>query len=567
MSTFPDGNSIISTYGMNLLLDGTDPLIVYTSPDGNSRFMLSGGLAPYPGVQDGVVLAEGLGGLHPPFKHLDQAGARQDGTTWLDTVYDPAEITATFDAYATTATGLNKVVQEWIGAWDPKKRGKLEWFTYESGLWWCFPRLNKAWPDQLKQSPRRHKKQRFTASIRNDDAFWIGPDSISSTFKVRYDNYVENFLYLNSTSLGSNWTQLYSGSGSGKCIVVAPLLFWNKNHALWSDPGGNSDRVVVNRWHLPMGTDNHVVTMQMGGWPGINFPQSAYNDIWARMDAGSSYSTINGIRLRISATFFVLSRFVNGAETVMFSRPLLAPPVWDENWTLVAGTGAGARTYQLLRNGIKIMDYTEDGTNSHLGSGYRYCGFGMESGAGLLVEAQPAAVEVWTAADNTAASDSGYITLTNLGDQPAWPRYLLYGPGTFTIGQPGTTNTVSLGPLLDGQIVLLTTQPRLRSVVDLTMTDQPTQSLNIFQKLIAALTNFVSANNTPPLLQAWESMFGILPPQGPLYSLLSGRFANPIPGVPTPSQAVDTQIPITVTGGGPNSGAVAAVTPMRRWPE
>jgi hypothetical protein len=181
----------------------------------------------------------------------------------------------------------------------------------------------------------------------------------------------------------------------------------------------------------------------------------------------------------------------------------------------------------------------------------------------------PNAVKL-SASNNAQVSSvkSGFLPLTNIGDQDGWPRYLCYGPGTFQFGDgPGSSNMVTFGPLLENQIVMLETLPRLRSVIDLSVNQPPAQQLDIFQELLKDLISFATINNVPPLLTEFESFFGILPPQGVLYSLLSGRFTTPIPPKAEGEVPVTSHIPVTITGGGADSKVVAAVTPYRRWPE
>jgi hypothetical protein len=164
-----------------------------------------------------------------------------------------------------------------------------------------------------------------------------------------------------------------------------------------------------------------------------------------------------------------------------------------------------------------------------------------------------------------ALTTSGYVSLTNIGDLPAWPRYLCYGPGTFSFGNgPNSSSFITFGPLDAGQIVLVTTEPRLRSVVDLTP-GQP-QDLGLFQDLLSDLISFATNNNTPPLLQRFESFFGIVPPQGNLYSLMNGRFTNPVPGTPYGTPPQTQYIPVSISGANANSQIIAALTPQRRWP-
>lgn len=177
----------------------------------------------------------------------------------------------------------------------------------------------------------------------------------------------------------------------------------------------------------------------------------------------------------------------------------------------------------------------------------------------------------WMSDDSVASitvngtTAGGILTLSNTGDQPAWPRYLLHGPGTFKIGNgPGSSDLVEFGPLVAGQIVLMETEPRRRSIVDITPT-QITQELTQFQSFLNAVLTFATNNNIPPLLQQFESLFGITPPQGSLYGYLKGRFTTPIPAMPL-SGATNSNISFTINGAGSGTKLVAAITPRRRWP-
>src|SRR5581483_7668850 len=127
---------------------------------------------------------------------------------------------------------------------------------------------------------------------------------------------------------------------------------------------------------------------------------------------------------------------------------------------------------------------------------------------------------------------------------------------------------VTFGPLAAGQRVAIYTEPRLRSVVDLSP-DQPAQTLTAFQSFLQTMINSAVGNYPiPPNLQALESAFGILPPNGPMYSLLQGRFTvlSQLPAKQDGYPPVTTQIPVSITGGSSASQIVAAVTPYRTWP-
>jgi hypothetical protein len=51
-----------------------------------------------------------------------------------------------------------------------------------------------------------------------------------------------------------------------------------------------------------------------------------------------------------------------------------------------------------------------------------------------------------------------------------------------------------------------------------------------------------------------------------LYSLMSGRFTNPVPGTPYGVLPQVQSIPVWISNGNANSQIIASLTPMRRWP-
>lgn len=129
---------------------------------------------------------------------------------------------------------------------------------------------------------------------------------------------------------------------------------------------------------------------------------------------------------------------------------------------------------------------------------------------------------------NPAGGANNFLPLWNRGDQDSWPRYLVVGPGTFTIGDGTTSSVVVFGPLTAGQQVLITTLPRIRSIIELT----------------------TSAN---------------------LFDLLQGRFGAPIPAsadsrIPVAQRGV--HVPVTVTGATTGVTSITgSCTPLWKWPE
>ena len=576
--TYPDGT--ISLYGQILAMQNQLPWISYIGVDG-SIFYLAGPMAPVPGAQNGLVLQKHMG-LMSPFENLKLQGARQDGETWTDTVYDTGQIMLSLEASGTTPQNINNVMRQWISAWDPEvgnngfpsQLGKLSVFTPDLGEWWANVRLGKNLSDVMNKDYTYSGRQELTWECHNSSAFWYSVDS-TSVFGVDFENEkLDLSSQSNSTSLPAGWTQLYSRTSTGTYGITNGTAQWLNNTDTTSTD-------VINISPTPTGTDNQVSTIQyapasFANLFSFNFANGA-NDCWARTDTTpvATYSAVNGVRLRITPLNFILSYFIAGVEHIFFALPMFVPPIWGETFTLVAGTDNNPYEFAILRNGIKFFSYTDTAHVSRLGSAYRGIGFG--SGAmwqpGVSQLYLPSPLEAWYGQDNESQTQSGYVPLTNVGDIEAWPRYLCYGPGTFGFGNgPNSTDMITIGPLYDGQIVLVTTDPRLRSVVDLTPVavqppaTSPENFLTQVGEMFEAITSFATNYNAPPLLQQFESIFGLLPPQGELYSTMKGRFTNPVPRAFYGQPLVTSHIPVSITGGGPNSKIIAAITPRRRWP-
>lgn len=340
--------------------------------------------------------------------------------------------------------------------------------------------------------------------------------------------------------------------------------------------GGTNAYVTVGQTQIGMpavsATDNQVVSATLGAFYTWPFDDGAYVDLWGRWDGNTSSPT--GVRMRIAVEAITLSRFNSGVETVMVpptSCPIIPSP--PDTFTLVLGTSANSREYLIQWNGTTIYDYTEVDSGSALGPDYRYAAFGMTAGTQYNIlnnewsQAPPPTVANWSFADNVTVTQSGNINLTNFGDLEEFPDFLVYGPGTFTFGDgPGVEPTISFGPLADNQIALLRTNPSYRGVYDLS-TAASQQVLNGFQSFIESLFSLAFNNDIPPLVSWFESLFGITPQQGVLYSLLNGRWSNGVPARPTSGTPPTYQWAVTIEGGDASSQIIAALTPRRRWPE
>jgi len=380
------------------------------------------------------------------------------------------------------------------------------------------------------------------------------------------DNFDTNY----ATTLGSNWPQYYEQIGD---IYGDSYCHSASGHAVWVDNSGTDTQELVagpydDGVFSGTGTDNQVVNMVMGSFQQWGFPQGAANDLWARMGRdGNGKWDGNGIRMRMENNIVKLSRFNNYAQTVMAWRLILIPPFPGEKFTLIAGYEGNTRQFKILRNGGTLLDHVEQGTDSLLGASYRGVGFGMQAAAAPFSQVTPANVRKVSAADNTTVSQSGWIERVNIGDQPFWDRYTVFGPGTFRFGNgPGSTDLVEFGPVAAGQVFQIRTDPRKRGVVDMTSEPSTPQQLNLWQKAIDDFFSFAYANNWPVLRTQIESVFGIVPPQGNPYSLLRGRFSNPIPAKSPGNPAVPYYVKVEIDDGDASSMVIATGTPLRRAP-
>lgn len=553
-------------HGAYQLLKGDQPSFALYAYDDSVGFDLMGGKAIPDYTQPEVVQVKkgGLKGLIPPWQTIDHKGATEDGTTFVAALYDPIEVDLAVTCRGRDAKHLRKVVRHLIGSIDAHKQSELAFTTQDGGRWWAPIRWFKTPPNAYEGAQRR--RQELTLRLRADNGFWRTWDSTDS-FQFTYDAVTDSFTtdYSDDHDLGPNWPQAYSGTGAGYCTA-------DGDDAVWVDGAHTTSREVVNGPYkdFDTDTDNQVVEIVVGSIPEITFPDGAENHIWGRMghEVDGSWDG-NGIKLQIGWGTMVLSRYNDGVETVMRTWIEIIPPLFGEKFSLVCGFDGDPRLFKVLRNGAELHSFKETGTGSALGASFRGIGFGMRAAAALITQATPAIVRKISAGDNATQAQNGFIALTNIGDQPMPPRLTCYGPGTFKFADgPGSTDFVEFGPLLPNQIVQIRTDNGKMTVVDLTVTPPTPQELTLFQEALKDLLNFASGNNVPPLFVAIESVFGIAPPQGNLYSLLKGRFSrnSAIPPKSAGAEAEPYHVAVSITGGNANSRINVAGTPLRRYP-
>lgn len=554
----------ITPHGAYHILHDRIPQMTLTSYDKTVVTNMLGGAA----IADkfaapGRVEVKSLKGLIPPWRTIDQKGATEDGVTNVTSLYDPAEIELDTRVKGANPADARKIYNYLVASIDAKEESELSWCTHELGRWWANVRWFKTPTDPI--GAIKDKTQDCSLRLRADHSFWQSYPCVDS-FYFTYEDDTDTFDVENDPGLGAGWTLAYSGTGGG-------YIRSHNSQAEWvddpDDPILTGGRTVVGRRvGYTSTTDNQVVSTVIGTFPEWSFPDNAGNDLWGRMNNTGTPGT-TGIRVRFGIGKITLSYFNSGVEHVLRERFLLIPPLPGEKFTLVCGYEGDPRMFKVMRNGLTIMSVKEGGTGSSIGASYRSSGAGMFAAPALITQATPASMRKWSAGDNAAVTQSGFVRCVNVGDQDMWETYTVFGPGTFRFWNgPNASGQdyVEFGPVLQNQVMHIRTDPRRRGVVNLTQVPPSPQQLDLFQKALSDFLNFATGNNATPLAEEIKSQFGILPPQGNPYSLLKGRWNVPIPKKPAGRPAKEHFIKVEIVNGNADSQIIASGTPLRRLP-
>lgn len=568
---YPQGQ--VTPAGWFHIVKGDKPMMWLDAYDDSLGFQLLGGLAPPyhdPTLPEAVSVVD-LKGLIPPWKHIQQKGATQDGITHLDALYDPTEIQMTVDCKGRDWRHTAQVVRDLIASIDAKQQSTLNFLTLDMGHWWAPIRwFQGAPPDPLRAVNRG---QPLSLRLQGDNAFWRSYDH-TGMFTFAYDSMTELFdVDHTSTQDLGDVPQHYTLSGGGYCTSDGKNMIWVDDPA---DPTTTNPRRVINGpWpDFDTETDNQVVTQVHGSMQEWSLPESSRNIIGARMNHNLDGSWAgDGVFFEYGPSLLRLYYTVNFVETNLRILILPAPelPVLPGNkFTLIAGYEGDPRMFKVLWNGLPIMSVKESGTGSQLGSTHRGIGNGMHAAGALITQATPAAIRTLSAGDNANVTQQGWLEMVNVGDQPMYWDATLFGPFTSVkiYDGPGSDEYVEFGPALANQIVFLRTDPRSNTtlVQDLTATPTSPQALTLFQQAVKKLLSFVSNQNA--FTDQISSMFGIRTPQGNLYRYLKGRFSDnaAIPPKSPGNPAQPYHVKVEIVGGNADSKVIASGTPLRRWP-
>jgi hypothetical protein len=568
----------VTPQGWYMLTKGDYPSVWLEAYDGSVEAHLMGGHSlpdRYAAPECMQIKRGGLKDLIPPWKHIDQKGATEDGVTNLDTLYDPAEPKIEVRCYGRDGRHVQRVARHLIASIDAKQQSTLHFVTHDEGHWWGKPRWFQGAPPNPVMGGQ-NKFQDLSLRLRIDGAFYRSYDD-TSHFRFVYDSMVEEFTYTDTGDMGANWpTHFYEGAGAG-------FPRTNGSAAFWSTSGTGTRGAVIGPYAgFDTDTDNQVIEIELGAIPGTYYADGPFNDIWGRMGSTGSAWDGNGIRARVGRNSFYgwveLSRYNNFVKTVLFSRRIGFRPHRGDKFRLVCGDAANPRMFKVFRNGVPVLAHKETGTGSLLGAAYRGIGFGMLAAAGTAQKA-PAWITKITAGDNATITQSSFFQCTNVGDQDCYYDYTAFGPFTKLkiYDGPGSSDFIEFGPLTANQAALLRTDPRDRNVYDLaTVPAVPSpQEKSIFDAAFDGLLSFITLGGSNPILQVVQSIFGIFGggsapalPQGNMYALLKGRFSDhsAIPAK-SPGNPAQTQfVKVEVVGGNADTLVICSGVPLRRWP-
>lgn len=559
----------VTPHGWWDISNGRTPMMRLTAYDGSVEFFLQGGFAIPAHDNPGTVHLRSLKGLIPPWRHIDQRGATEDGVTQVDSLYDPIEVEMTVEVSGKTPADARRIGRLLIDSIDKDQQSTLDFASPDGGWWGANVRWFRGAPtDPI--SGDQECRQVWSLRLRADRGAWRGREE-SAYWSPAYDAFTDSFGYDTEADgdMGPDWPLSYNGAGGG-------YLYADGSQARWKDDPDDwlltETREVVAgpRRDFATETDNQVVSIVLGWFQEFSLPDHAANDIWVRMGRNPDGSwNGDGIRVRFQGNWIKLSRFNGFSQTVMRQRPLLIPALYGEKLTVIAGTSANPRHFKVMRGGLEILSHKETGTGSALGPDHRGVGFGGQAGRAIITQATPAPVRKISAGDNKSVTQHGFVERRNPGDQKMYDDYTVFGPGTFRLWDgPGATDYVQFGPLLPGQVVFLRTDPRVNTtlVQDLTATPASPQELNIFQDAVSKFVEW--AGLAGAFGDQITSLFGVKPPQGNLYALLSGRFSDrcAIPGK-SPGEPVKPYfVRVEVEGGDADSKVLVSGTPLRKSP-
>lgn len=563
----------VTPHGWYHILNGEKPMMRLTAHDGTVELYLMGGHSiPDPYLAPEAVHVLAMKGLIPPWKHIQQKGATEDGVHHIDALLDPVEVQLDLACRGRNAKYTRRVYRHVVDSLDAIRQARLDFFDHEAGYWWADVRWFQGAPPDPVTAMRKAVSQRVSLRLQADTGLWKSFDH-ADAFTFTYDAMTDTFnVDHRATKNLGNVPQRYTGTGGGYCTANGDQMIWV------DDPDDltmtTSRRVINGPWpDFDTDTNNQVISQVHASFQEWSLPDSARNILGGRMNRNPDGSWAgDGVFVEYGGGYLRLYYTINFVETTLRTFPLsmLIGPLPAEKFTLVCGYEGDPRMFKVLRNGVEILSVKESGTGSPMGPDHRGIGNGMYAAAAILTQATPAAIRKISAGDNSEVAQVGFLKRINIGDQSMYDDYTLFGPGTFKIYDgPGSDEFVEFGPLLPNQIVFLRTDPRVHTtlVQDLTSVPPAPQELDLFQEAVDKFLSFAGMNNSA-FADQLKSVFGIRAPQGNFYKYLKGRFSKnaAIPPKPAGAPAEPYYVKVAIDNGNADSKIIASGTPLRRYP-
>jgi len=205
--------------------------------------------------------------------------------------------------------------------------------------------------------------------------------------------FIDFSLRDDSSTLGSDWDQTYTGSGTGTWGVESGRAAW--------DSVADAARSCVGVYNVAgTGGNYQLVATSMATSPvWFNSIAQGRNLVLGRVNAaGDSY---------VFADFgkydFRLGCVVSGVQTVWETLSFASFKSNAIYW-LECGTDAGERVFRLLEDTTTLLEHTEVGTTSQLGADYRSCGMGVSAYATIFGTSPPGKVTAFAFSDTEPGS-------------------------------------------------------------------------------------------------------------------------------------------------------------------
>lgn len=192
----------------------------------------------------------------------------------------------------------------------------------------------------------------------------------------------------NSSSMGSDFTQTYSGAGNYPLGIVSGLCQYGSGSG-----GDRTCRAVYNVGATDY--DNQIVGVGLSSQVG----SGAKNFLFCRSNsAGTTY-----VYLTVEHSQFVLGCVVSGVNTV-FDTWSSGVSKGAETYWVHCGTAGGAYIYVVYRGSTAIRTYTDSAHVSQVGASFRYAGYGAYITSGGV---KPAGGAIWALSDNIIPATNG----------------------------------------------------------------------------------------------------------------------------------------------------------------